>query len=253
MDDPYTLSSTRARMGGMEAAELAGSATMSNIYDRVQKDYQIDRPRGASSYVPPSFRQQITAEELEMKRANLQTRRAEFEMNRANALMINEESKLNHQIKVQEQVGPATQALYEIDPASPNAFSEIREVQKTYPLAFEDNAFLQSSVNPLIEVHNRYMEDVPKPKTSEEIMDEAIKIRAKQQEILNMFGAKSLDDLRKKGSPTDVRLYEMLNLQLDELIPPQAPQQVVPPPAQGATQQQGGGGALGWLKGIIGE
>ena len=152
--DPYESSSTLGEMGGMKSIGRAMGPMLNDVYERVASEYPVESPRPSAQYIPPHLRRQVTAEQLDMKRD-------EFEMNRAEALMLNEQSRLNYAIKSSQQIGPATEALYGVDPSSPDAFNQIREIQKTYPLAFQDNDFLRSTVNPLMDIHKQYMKDMP--------------------------------------------------------------------------------------------
>jgi len=195
----------------MKAAGRALAPMMRDVYRDIEEQYPVDRPTRGIQYVPPHRRNQVTMEEIETKNAMLQ-------QSRNQALMQNAISELNYNIKINDQIGPATQLLAEVDPASPDAFNQIRQIQKQYPLAFQDREFNNSAVDPLLRLHGQYMQDVPKPKTEDEVMEDIMKLRAKQQEMLNMFNAKNLDDLRRKGDPIDVRLYERLNRQIDAMM-----------------------------------
>jgi hypothetical protein len=217
----------------MKAAGRALAPMMRDVYREIEEQYPVDRPTRGIQYVPPHRRNQVTMEEIETKNAMLQ-------QSRNQALMQNAVSELNYNIKINDQIGPATQLLAEVDPASPDAFNQIRQIQKQYPLAFQDSEFNNSAVDPLLRLHGQYMQDIPKPKTEDEVMEDIIKIRGQQKAILDSVGAKSLDDLRRKGDPVDAMLYERLNRQIDSMM------------GVGRGGGGGGGGALDMLNQLTG-
>ena len=195
----------------MGAAGRAAAPLMRDVYKTIEDQYPIDRPTSGRQYVPPHLRNQVTMEELEIKNEML-------EQARRQALMQITASQMAYETNVKQQIGPATQRLSDIDLSSPDAVNQILRVRNEYPMAFQDKEFYDTTVAPLVRVNEQYMKDMPKPKTEDEVMEDIIKARGQQKAILDSVGAKSLDDLRRKGDPVDVRLYERLNRQIDAMM-----------------------------------
>jgi hypothetical protein len=92
----------------------------------------------------------LKEQEIEYKKTILAERMSEIEIKKASRDLDMFEATINREDAMLEQVPLARQALGELDPRDPNYIKKRMDVYNEYPLAFEDEKFVNTVDKPLL-------------------------------------------------------------------------------------------------------
>jgi hypothetical protein len=127
--------------GMQRAAQSVLSQTPSAFdYSELEEKYPTQR---VIPFVPQAIRDEITERDIERKTNENTLKRREAELSIVDA-------KLNQEKGMLEQVPKAREALRNLNPRSETFLSDLAKIQAETPLAFENNAFTSTLVEPLI-------------------------------------------------------------------------------------------------------